>query len=160
METPLTEQMRRAVVPAGRFRRTPLERSDQRISWDRTDGAFFAAGACHVLAYRCAATRRRVAIGIQAMRRADDGAVVHVVAAWGEWLFDFNGWNPASDLLLANEEFEQTRFNLHPIEAGVEDFCLRWNHRLPNQYHHDPTGRADAFVRRFTPLFMAAATSR
>lgn len=94
-----------------------------------------------------------------AMRRADDGAVVHVVAAWGEWLFDFNGWNPASDLLLANEEFEQTRFNLHPIEAGIEDFCLRWNHRLPNQYHHDPTGRADAFVRRFTPPFMAAATS-
>ena len=57
METPLTGQMRRTVVPAGRFRRTPLERSDQRIAWDRTDEAFFAAGACHVLAYRCAATQ-------------------------------------------------------------------------------------------------------
>lgn len=155
----MTEQLSRAVVAAGMFRRTALERSDRRVAWDRADEAFFAAGACHVLAYRCAAAHPGVAVGIRAMRRADDGALVHVVAAWGEWLFDFNGWSPASDLLVANEEFEHIGFNLHPIETSIEDFCVQWNHRLPNQYHQDATDRADAFVRRFAPPFLAATTS-
>lgn len=152
--------MRHAVVAAGRFRRTPLERSDQRVSWERADEAFFAAGACHVLAYRCAEAHPGATIGIQAMRRADDGAVVHVVAAWDGWLFDFNGWNQAPDLLVANGDFEHIDLDLHPVGTSIEDFCAQWNHRLPSQYHQDATYRADAFVRRFTPPFVPAKTSR
>lgn len=38
--------------PAGLFRRTDAERADQLLSWQRDDQAFFAAGACHILARR------------------------------------------------------------------------------------------------------------
>jgi hypothetical protein len=152
--------MRSEVVPAALFKRTPLERSDQRVAWERADEAFFAAGACHVLAYRCAAAYPSIPIGIRAMRRVDDGAVAHVVASWRGWLFDFNGWRPAPDLLGANEDFERVRFDLYPIETGIEDFCARWNHRLPSRYHQDATSRADRYVRRFMPPFDAEPTPR
>jgi hypothetical protein len=130
------------------------------VAWERPDEAFFAAGACHVLAYRCAAAYPGVPVGIRAMRRADDGAVAHVVASWKNWLFDFNGWHPTADLLGTNERFERIAFKLHPIETSIEDFCAQWNHRLPSQYHHDATTRADQYVRRFTPPFYAQPASQ
>jgi len=37
---------------AGVYRRTQAEREDQLLSWQRGDRAFFAAGACHILAWR------------------------------------------------------------------------------------------------------------
>ncbi|MFE2612861.1 hypothetical protein ACFXA2_04510 [Micromonospora chalcea] len=40
-----------AVTAAGVFRRTPQERADQRLAWERADQPFFAAGACHILAW-------------------------------------------------------------------------------------------------------------
>jgi len=48
--------------PAGMFRRTPEERADQEVSWRRTDQAFFAAGACHILAWEFVA--RNPAYGV------------------------------------------------------------------------------------------------
>jgi hypothetical protein len=38
---------------AGVYRRTQAERDDQLLSWQRGDRAFFAAGACHILAWTC-----------------------------------------------------------------------------------------------------------
>ncbi|HEX3588635.1 MAG TPA: hypothetical protein VHV74_03310 [Pseudonocardiaceae bacterium] len=37
--------------PPSAVARTPLERADQLASWQRPDQAFFAAGACHILAF-------------------------------------------------------------------------------------------------------------
>jgi hypothetical protein len=34
---------------SAQFRRTPAERADQMLSWNRDDVRFFAAGACHIL---------------------------------------------------------------------------------------------------------------
>jgi hypothetical protein len=33
---------------SAQFRRTPTERADQRLSWNRDDVRFFAARACHI----------------------------------------------------------------------------------------------------------------
>ena len=41
-----------AFTAAIELMRTPAERKDQALSWARPDRAFFAAGACHVLAFR------------------------------------------------------------------------------------------------------------
>jgi hypothetical protein len=149
-----------SVVPAATFKRTSLERSDQRVAWERSDEAFFAAGACHVLAYRCAAAHPAVPIGIRAMRRIDDGTVAHVVASWEGWLFGFNGWSLEPDLLEANEGFERIGLDLFPIEITIEDFCGQWYYRLPSQYHQDATYRADQYVRRFTAPFASESPSR
>lgn len=36
---------------SAQFRCTPAERADQMLSWNRDDVRFFAAGACHILAF-------------------------------------------------------------------------------------------------------------
>jgi len=71
--------------PAGRFRRTARERADQRVSWERPDRAFFAAGACHILAWACRSAYPDAGIGLAGMRRPGETHVCHVYAVWREW---------------------------------------------------------------------------
>src|SRR3954451_12383895 len=88
------------------FRRTPRERADQRVSWERPDQAFFASGACHVLAWACRDAYPDRSIGIAAARFAGEQQVFHVYAVWDGWAFDHWGWNLEPELLAANEVFE------------------------------------------------------
>ncbi|GAA2019930.1 hypothetical protein GCM10009818_36920 [Nakamurella flavida] len=142
--------MSHEVVPAGTYRRTALERADQRVSWERSDEAFFAAGACHILAYRCVATHTGVVDEVMALRKVDDGTVTHVLAARGGWLFDFSGWHRADAVVEANQRFEKAGLELVRIDQGLQEFCAENAHRAPHQYHRDPTDRADQYLRRFT----------
>ncbi|MEU7715397.1 hypothetical protein ACGF5H_29575 [Micromonospora chalcea] len=83
-----------AVTAAGVFRRTPGERADQRLAWNRADQPFFAAGACHILAWVCRDTYPDRPIGLAGLRFAGQRQVVHVYATWADWAFDHAGWNP------------------------------------------------------------------
>ncbi|MBU8856443.1 MULTISPECIES: hypothetical protein [unclassified Micromonospora] len=58
-----------AVTAAGVFRRTPRERADQRLAWERADQPFFA-GACHILAWVCRATYPARPVGLAGLRFA------------------------------------------------------------------------------------------
>ncbi|GAA1478820.1 hypothetical protein GCM10009623_32660 [Nocardioides aestuarii] len=91
---------------AGLFRRNDLERSDQQLAWDRRDQAFFAAGACHVLAWACRAFHQDQALAIHALRFAGHDQVFHTDAVWESWAFDHSGWNSHHELLEVNAEFE------------------------------------------------------
>lgn len=99
---------------AGAFRRTELERSDQRVSWDRSDQAFFAAGACHVLAWVCRDTYGEQQIGIEALRFEGEQQVFHTYATWDGWTFDHSGWNPEPQLLAINTAFEGVELERAP----------------------------------------------
>ncbi|MEU4165235.1 hypothetical protein AB0E94_53245, partial [Actinoplanes sp. NPDC026670] len=88
-----------AAEAAGAFRRTAIERSDQRIAWERTDQAFFAAGACHILAWVCRDSYLDRPIEIAGVRAAGDWQVFHAYAVWDGWAFDHSGWNSESQLL-------------------------------------------------------------
>ena len=96
---------------AGMFRRTEVERSDQRVAWERPDQAFFAAGACHVLAWACRDAYPDRLIGIEAVRFVGEQQVFHTYATWNGWTFDHSGWNPEPQLFAANTDFEG-----HPLE--------------------------------------------
>jgi len=136
---------------AGAFRRTELERSDQRVSWERSDQAFFAAGACHVLAWVCRDTYRDQQIGIEALRCVGEQQVFHTYATWDVWTFDHSGWNPEPQLFASNSAFEGVELERVPITVGLADFCDEHHHRLPHQYGRNPTPRARAFVARHRP---------
>ena len=88
------------------FRRTPIERFDQQVSWLRPEQAFFAAGACHILASVCRDAYPDRGITVAAMRLAGDLQVSHVYATWDGWAFDHSGWNFESELLEVNAAFE------------------------------------------------------
>lgn len=137
--------------PAGEFRRTPIERSDQRVAWERSDQAFFAAGACHVLAWVCRDTYSERSIDLAAVRFAGEQQAFHTYAAWDGWAFDHSGWSPEQELLAVNETFEGRRLERVAVTVGLAEFCAEHYCRMPHQYWRDPLPRARGYVARFDP---------
>jgi hypothetical protein len=136
---------------AGVFRRTAIERSDQRVAWDRSDQAFFAAGACHILAWACRQSYPDRLIEIAAARFIGDLPVFHTYAVWDGWAFDHSGWNPEAQLLAVNTDFEGRPAERVMIAGTLAEFCEQYNHRPPGQYWRDPIPRARGYVRMYSP---------
>lgn len=137
--------------------RTHAERQDQYLAWARADEAFFAAGACHILAFRflChhAGDRHHAVL----LHPTGDLPGSHVYVSDGVWAFDFNGWTLES-LLLATSTAECNRrwpaWGFEPIEVreDLDAFCERWSHRPPADFPFDVTKRADRYLERFPPV--------
>ncbi|MGW1447182.1 hypothetical protein ACWCO3_02665 [Micromonospora sp. NPDC002411] len=140
-----------AAEAAGSFRRTAIERSDQRVAWERADQAFFAAGACHILAWVCRASYPDRLIEVTAVRLVGERHVFHVYAVWEGWAFDHSGWNPEPQLLAANARFEGHPLETVGITVDLAEFCADHHHRMPDQYWRDPLPRARAYVGRHSP---------
>jgi hypothetical protein len=138
-------------VAAGVFRRTPIERADQRVAWERGDQAFFAAGACHILAFTCRDVYQDREIGLVAMTMDGDEHPFHVYATWQEWALDASGWNPEHEVLTVNAAFENRRIERAGITTGLAEFCAAHRHRMPGQYWRDPLPRARAHLELFAP---------
>lgn len=136
---------------AGEFRRTQLERDDLRVSWDRTDQAFFSAGACHVLAWTCREAYPERDIELEALRFVDDGRVFHTYATWQGWTFDASGWHLEPLLLEANQAFETRPVERMPVTIGLAEFCEEHRHAMPHQYWQDPRPRAHRYVAGHAP---------
>ncbi|PWU47720.1 hypothetical protein DLJ46_13985 [Micromonospora globispora] len=140
-----------AATAAGAFRRTAIERSDQRVAWERTDQAFFAAGACHILAWVCRDSYPDRPIEIAAVRLAGERQVFHAYTVWDGWAFDHSGWNPEPELLAINTDFEGQPLQRVKIIHSLAEFCETHHHRMPDQYWHDPLPRARDYVGRYSP---------
>jgi hypothetical protein len=141
-------------VPAkasGEFRRSPIERTDQRVSWERDDQAFFAAGACHILAWACRDAYAEQPISLAALRAPDRPHVFHTYAVWQGWAFDHAGWNPERALVEVNERFEGRPLERVEVTLEMPAFCEREYHQMPEHYWRDPRPRADEYVARFRP---------
>ncbi|PYC66721.1 hypothetical protein C7C45_23880 [Micromonospora arborensis] len=140
-----------AAEAAGAFRRTAIERSDQRVAWERTDQAFFAAGACHILAWTCRELYPERSIEVVAVRPAAELQVFHAYALWNGWAFDHSGWNPEPQLLAVNADFEGHPLERVRITVDLAQFCAEHHHRRPDQYWRDPLPRAREYVGRYHP---------
>jgi hypothetical protein len=140
-----------AETAAGKYRRTPLERADQRVSWERADQAFFAAGACHILAWVARESHPDRPIGITGLRFATGQQVFHVYATWNDWAFDHSGWNPESQLFTANQDFEDRPLVRVDIVTDLAGFCAEHQSRMPDQYRRDPRPRARGYLGRYSP---------
>ncbi len=144
--------------PSFAFDRTPEERRDKFKFWDRPDRAFFAAGACHILADLFAELHMHEGyrmIYIEPAEGFDEGT--HVFASNGIWAFDHNGWTKEKELLAATEaayikKYPGWTYTKYLIELGLtslEDFCRANNHRLPWQYAQLPWKRAYQYIQQF-----------
>ncbi|RKN16598.1 hypothetical protein D7147_22840 [Micromonospora musae] len=140
-----------AAEAAGAFRRTAIERSDQRVAWERADQAFFAAGACHILAWVCRDSYSDRSIEVAAVRLAGELQVVHAYAVWEGWAFDHSGWNPEPQLLAVNAAFEGRPLERVKITVDLAEFCAEHYHRRPDQYWRDPLPRARDYLSRYIP---------
>lgn len=142
-----------AYVPAIRHMRTDEERRDPMKSWQRPDDKFFAAGACHVLAFRFIQRNPAAPARIMHIRPTGGPLGSHLYVSWDRWGFDFNGWTP-EDLLLSSSTAECRRrwpgwnFELLEVDDDIGNFCARWNHRTPHQFPFDVEARADRYLDR------------
>lgn len=135
-------------TPAAVFRRTPKQRTDQELAWRRPDQAFFAAGACHILAWEFVA--RNPSYRIVALRKVGETYPSHVIATDVTWAFDYDGWTLEAELLAATAAYEPaTAWEQLPITTGLAEFCAEHWHRPPEGYHQDPRPRARAYLERF-----------
>jgi len=139
------------LTAAGKYRRTPLERADQRIAWERPDQAFFAAGACHILAWICRESYPEKSIDITGLRPAGEHQAFHVYATWNDWAFDHSGWNPESQLFKINRDFEARPLERVTITTDLAAFCAEHISRMPHQYWQDPIPRAHEYLARHSP---------
>lgn len=128
--------------PPSAFARTPLERTDQLASWQRPDQAFFAAGACHILAF--AFLEAFPGLGFTPVALWADDALYphHVYVTDGEWAFDFAGWTRQAELLAVVGPAYRPR----PIDVDLATFCARHNHRMRDRFAFDPWQRAQRYV--------------
>jgi len=88
---------------------------------------------------------------LAAVRLAGDESVFRTYATWNGWAFDHSGWNPESELLAVNEEFDGHPLERIHVALGLAEFCEQHNHRMPNQYWRDPLPRAHEYVGRYAP---------
>jgi hypothetical protein len=142
-------------VPAIRYMRTDAERRDQLVSWRRPDHAFFASGACHILAFRFARRDADTSRRIILIHPTDDLPGSHVYVASQGSAFDFNGWT-SEDVLLSQTAAEcRARWpgwdyeRVEVVDDDLEGFCVRWGHRRAADFVFDVVERADRFLDRF-----------
>ncbi|MQY05019.1 hypothetical protein [Actinomadura macrotermitis] len=136
--------------PSGRFRRTGAERQDQLLSWNRDDVAFFAAGACHILAYAFIATYPDAGFGPVGLWPRGARDACHVYVTDGVWAFDHDGWTLQSELLRGARAAEPlSDLRPRPIRMGLDAFCARHHHRPRQCFAFDPWERALRYIARF-----------
>ncbi|GJM38402.1 MAG: hypothetical protein DHS20C19_17690 [Acidimicrobiales bacterium] len=140
------------LLPALAFARSAEERVSRELSWTRPDEAFFAAGACHQLAYVMASRSPGAAIvHLRPRERGGD----HMVVQLDDRAFDFNGWNDVAAVIDVNAAAARERYGADwsfdrivvPGDlAGFESYCRSHEHRLAADFAGDVVARAEMYI--------------
>jgi hypothetical protein len=136
------------------FSRTPEEKADPFLSWARDDQAFFAAGACHILAFLFAQLHPNQGYEIIHIKPKEGFSGHHVYVSNGTWAFDHNGWTKENDLLRITKEAYQKAtpewsFDRVVVKEDLEEFCRNTNHRSPAYFAYLPWERAYKYIKKF-----------
>jgi hypothetical protein len=139
------------------YRRTRAEMADPTLSWARPDRDFFAAGACHILAWTMLEARPGSGLRPVGLRRAGEPGPFHVIAADGAMAFDYAGWTPRAELRAVigdavAAERPGTEVEDLVLPGELEAFCALHRHRLPDQFAGDVRARARAYLQRLDPI--------
>jgi len=141
--------------PSLLFDRTPEEKRDPFVFWEREDQPFFAAGACHILAEMFRQLHYGENYQMIFIKPANGFSGTHVYMSNGTWAFDHNGWTREAELLATTEKAYKKRYPSWAYERIVitddlETFCRQNNHRQPWQYAYLPWERARNYIRNFS----------
>lgn len=141
--------------PSLLFDRTAEERKDMFKSWARGDQAFFAAGACHILAELFVQLHAGEGYYKVYIKPAASFPGNHVYATNGTWAFDHNGWTKEQELLAVSEKAYCERhpgwsYERRVIVEDIETFCRQNYHRLPWQFAYLPWERAYEYIQQFS----------
>jgi len=136
--------------------RTDAQKRDLVASWHRPDRSFFASGACHILTHEF--LRRSEAAGFRPFMMVPEQGFRggHIFASDGTTVFDYHGWSGHDQFV---EHFFRKMGWIFPgwscalVDISLDFWTPAWfektNHRIPRQFHLDPTARANAFIDRY-----------
>ena len=120
------------------------------LSWNRDDVRFFAAGACHILAFAFLEVYPDAGFRTVGIRARGQAHPMHVYVTDGQWAFDFDGWTPVDELLAVTRAAEpDADYQQLPIETDLSTYCREHNHRDRPYYAFDPWERALRYIERF-----------
>lgn len=141
--------------PSLKYRRTPAQRTNLLLSWKRSDKAFFASGACHILAFTFASLHPNEGYRIIFIRPVKDYSGTHLYVTNGTWAFDFNGWTKERELLEVvkksyRKENPKWDYKRIVIKVDMETFCKKNDHRPPAYFAHLPWERVYRYIKRFS----------
>lgn len=140
--------------PASRLARTPAEQADQDLSWQRCDERFFAAGACHILAWTFLRTHPNAGFRAVGLRLAGEQYAWHVYVTDDVWAFDYYGWTPEQELLEVTQAEKAGTGDKRPLQrvelpSDLTVFCREHFHYEPHEFAELPWARAQAYLARF-----------
>lgn len=140
--------------PSLLFDRTPEERKDPFLFWQRDDQPFFAAGACHILAEMFRQLHYGEDYQVIFIKPTNNLPGTHVYISNGTWAFDHNGWTREQELLDTSRKAYTKRYPGWDCERivvtdNLETFCQKNNHRQPWQFAYLPWERAYKYIQQF-----------
>lgn len=144
------------MIEAGlKYMRTVEEKRDMFLSWQRDDKAFFAAGACHILAHLFLSLHSGKGYQLIYIKPKSNQPGNHMYVSDGTWAFDFNGWNKESELIATHVSAFQAAYpgwdyERILIEEGLVEYLKHSDHLRPPEYFPElPWKRAYEFIRLF-----------
>lgn len=127
-----------------------------RLSWQRPDLNFFAAGACHVLAFAFLEAYPRSGFRPRWIRPAPGCGGTHMYVTDGTLAFDAQGYVPEAELLAGHRAAYLTRnpawrADVLDVDVPLAEFCAAHHHRAPWEFPPGVWERARRYLERFTP---------
>jgi hypothetical protein len=144
------------VYEAGiKFTRSDAERRDVFLAWQRSDRAFFASGACHILAHQFLSLHYGEAYELIYIKPHEGFVGSHMYASDGSWAFDYDGWTLESELLAEHELAYRTadphwKYDRVVVSEGLPEFLKHTNDLRPPEYFPElPWRRAYDYIKTF-----------
>lgn len=126
---------------------------DRELLWKLEDKQFFAAGACHVLAFAYKDIFENAGYDIYLIHPKSTRGT-HVFVSNGEWVFDSRGYQRHLDFMNEYSEachslFGDWEYEILKIEESFDEFCVKHNHRTTDKFMGNPFQRAYRFIESF-----------
>ncbi len=136
--------------------RTAEQEADLKASFYRPDRPFFAAGACHVLAGAFLDSTPRVGWNATLIKPHAGFKGMHMFVRNQRYPFDCHGFTPLNRFIdhyfskmhrwFPGWSADLVDLNSSPIG---EEFCTKYQRRMPEQFLENPISRAVNYVQRF-----------
>lgn len=138
-----------------KYRCTPEELRDVFLSWARDDKAFFAAGACHILAHMFLSLHGGQGFELIYIKPTNGLPGNHIYVSNGTHAFDFNGWSIEEELIRVHKEAythenPEWDYDRIIIKEGLVKYLKHSDHLRPPEYYPElPWNRARNYIKQF-----------
>ena len=140
------------------YPRSDAQRRDPFLHWQMEDRAFFASGACHILAHIFLSLHLGEGYELIYIKPREPHPGNHLYASNGEWAFDFQGWTREAELLEMTRKVYGAALpgwdcERIVIKEGLPAHIASGRHNLrpPEYFPYPPWERSYKYIKQFPP---------